>query len=400
MSWRDGLSRAAFRGVEFHVAAHEAGMGRRVQLHEYPLRDKPYAEDLGRRARTLSVEAYVLGDDYMARRDALVRAIEQPGPGTLQHPYLGEMRGSVVGFTLTESSREGGVARFVLQFVESGDAEFPRAAVNTGAAVAAAGEAAQQAVQQSFERRHRVAGRPQFVVEASATIFSGALERVRQTLGLVRGPAARVAALNRHLQDAERDLTSLLYEPAAAGHALAGAPRLLRRTVAAARRDALAAARGFYSFGTLLPPVQATTGSRRAQAVNQQELVGLVRVVAAAEAARAAADAQFESYQEAVGVRDEIVDTLDDVMLGDIEDGTYDALRALRSATVRDITTRGADLARLISWAPPSTMPVLAVAHELYADATRAAELVQRNRLRHPLFVPGAWPLEVLSDAR
>jgi prophage DNA circulation protein len=191
-----------------------------------------------------------------------------------------------------------------------------------------------------------------------------------------------------------------MYEPGSAGSALSGAVRQLVRNVADGPRDAIRMARGFYGFGSDLAAVLPITGNRRAQATNQAELLKLLRVTAAAEGARAAVDAEFESYQDAIGVRDEIVDALDTVMLAGADDATFAALRALRAAVVRDITARGANLARLVSWVPPATLPALVVAQQVYADGARAAELVQRNRIRHPLFVPGALPLEVLTDAR
>ena len=53
---------------------------------------------------------------------------------------------------------------------------------------------------------------------------------------------------------------------------------------------------------------------------------------------------------------------------------------------------------RQVAWVPQATAPALALAQQLYADALREPELVLRNRVRHPLFVPGAVPLEVLAD--
>jgi len=57
MIWRDRLRKARFRGVEFWVAADETSIGRRVVFHEYPLRDIPCAQDLGRRGRRYEVGA-------------------------------------------------------------------------------------------------------------------------------------------------------------------------------------------------------------------------------------------------------------------------------------------------------------------------------------------------------
>ena len=209
-----------------------------------------------------------------------------------------------------------------------------------------------------------------------------------------------MAQLQRNVDGYRRDLTTLIYAPVSVAQALAGSMRLLVRSVATAPRDALALARALYRFGSLLPPVAPGTTSRRAQAVAQAELVRLVRVTAAAEGARASTGVAWESYQDAISARDELVDTLDEVMLSaDLADDVYQALHALRTAVVRDVAARGGDLARLVAWTPQATMPALAVAQQVYATALREPELVQRNGVRHPLFVAGGVPLEVLADA-
>jgi prophage DNA circulation protein len=50
--WRDMLmQQASFRGVVFHVETGARLSGRRTVVHEYPKRNDPYAEDMGRAAR-------------------------------------------------------------------------------------------------------------------------------------------------------------------------------------------------------------------------------------------------------------------------------------------------------------------------------------------------------------
>ncbi|GCL64310.1 tail protein [Rubrivivax pictus] len=385
--------------MPFFVDSHEAVLGRRGQVHEFPQRDTPYVEDLGRRARVFTVEAFVLGGDYMQTRNRLLQAIEQPGPGALVHPYMGEVRASLVDCKLREATAEGGMARITMQFVEAGTARFPTASVSTSAAVTASADFAAQAVQSNFERRYAVAGKPAFVAEASGNVFTSALGGMQGALSKVRGAADQVAKLQRMVDSYKRDLTTLIYVPASAAQALVGSIRQLVRSVATAPRDALSLARALYRFGSLLPPVAPNTTSRRAQAVAQAEMVRLVRVVAAAEGARAATGVVWESYQDAVTARNDLVDTLDEVMLSaDLADEVYQALHALRTAVVRDVAARGADLARLVTWTPQGTVPSLALAQQLYANALREPELLQRNGVRHPLFVAGGVPLEVLAD--
>ena len=137
MGWKDGLRPASFRGVPFKVPGHEASYGRRGPLNEYPERDLPFFDDMGRRARQYQIEAYVLGDDYMAQRDALIGACEQKGPGTLVHFYLGSKTVVCIEAHLQESVDEGRMARFRLLFVEAGEAAYPSAQLDTRATVAA-----------------------------------------------------------------------------------------------------------------------------------------------------------------------------------------------------------------------------------------------------------------------
>jgi prophage DNA circulation protein len=72
MTWRTRMQPASFRGAGFLVEGHDGEVGRRLAVHEYPERDLPYAEDLGRKARVFKITGLVIGPDYMAQRDALL----------------------------------------------------------------------------------------------------------------------------------------------------------------------------------------------------------------------------------------------------------------------------------------------------------------------------------------
>ena len=76
-SFWPGLRPASFRGVPFDAfEEHSEAGGRRLVRHEFPLRDTPYAEDMGRKAGQWQVEAFVLRNrwaDYEAARDRLRR---------------------------------------------------------------------------------------------------------------------------------------------------------------------------------------------------------------------------------------------------------------------------------------------------------------------------------------
>ena len=130
MTWKDRLQDASFRGVPFKVEEESAGTGRRVETHEYPNRDKPYTEDLGKITFRPSITAYVVGDDCFDQRDRLIDALNKPGPGTLVHPTYGELKVCVDGEVRVSTSKsEGRIVRFDLKFVEAGELSYPTSGV-------------------------------------------------------------------------------------------------------------------------------------------------------------------------------------------------------------------------------------------------------------------------------
>lgn len=114
--WFDQLQQASFRGVPFGVLGSDGKFGRRVALHQYPNRDKPYVEDMGRSTRKISLTGFLIenslvygGGGVLSQRDAMVAAAETAGKGTLVHPTLGQLQVNVPdgGLTVSEKWDQG-----------------------------------------------------------------------------------------------------------------------------------------------------------------------------------------------------------------------------------------------------------------------------------------------------
>ncbi len=145
--WRDNLVPASFRGVIFHVEMGGVSSGRRTVVHEYPKRNIPYSEDMGRHARRWNFQAYLLlGDrgipqDLVRQRNALLTALEEDDAGTLIHPSLGEELVMCERYTFSEHRERGGYIEFDLAFVEAGSPANIIAFTDTKAAVITAARA-------------------------------------------------------------------------------------------------------------------------------------------------------------------------------------------------------------------------------------------------------------------
>ena len=124
--WRLQLRTAMFRQAAFHVEVMGQSSGRRIAMHEYPKRDDPYAEDMGRRAKTYDVTGYLiendprLGLDYRRARNDLILACEAEGPGLLILPTLPELQVACLTYQVTENRERGGYCIFAMRFVEYG----------------------------------------------------------------------------------------------------------------------------------------------------------------------------------------------------------------------------------------------------------------------------------------
>lgn len=382
-------NQGSFRGVPFIVPEHDATFGRRTALHEYPLRDLPYVEDLGRKAREFSLTVFVdnsltTDGDYLTARDALIAALEKPGSGPLVHPWFGTLQVSVTApAKLSESTREGGRATFTIACVESGELQFPNATPDTVVGVQTAAAAAETAALNDFAR---VFSAPESYLAEIEAELTRTLSKLTVAVGSVAGPiAAEIRA------------------PYNMGVAILGAVGKIG-TVATEPLRALKLYEGLFNAGNDSPAVPTTTPTRVQQAQSTQAMQQMVQRAAVLRATTASAAAVYASLNDALATRDRLLAALDAQMGATqivtsepIDDDLYQALAGLRAAVNEDLTIRGGKLPRITRYTPPTTMPALVIAHRLYGDASRADEIVARNNIRHPGFVPGGVALEVLD---
>ncbi len=391
---QDQLRPASFRGVPFQVDAADLEAGRRTQLHEYPQRDKPFSEDLGRATRTLSVTAFVVGDDYLQQAERLLAALETPGPGTLVHPWHGTLQVTVGIARVTFSTRELGVARFEIPCVEAGELTFPSVQASTQAQSRIAADGLAQAAADEFAGTFRAQGWPDFVVD-------GALADINSAIGVLSVPVPGLEALGyaERLSNALPQIVASMSQPSKLAGLLSTALGLAGVAAAGTRWASVvqSLARLAASVRLADPPPPAVVTSSRLQANRNTKAINvLIRRTLLAQAVGSSSVMPPTVYDDVVAVRDVLTASLDAEALT-AGDRVFVALQAARAGAWKDLTERARGSARLRSHTPPAPLPALAVAYALYGDAGRAYEIVTRNKIRHPGFLP-ALPLQVLMQ--
>ena len=409
MTWRAKMQPASFRGAGFLVEDADGDVGRRLAVHEYPMRDLPYAEDLGRKARIFKVTGLVIGADYMAQRDALLAACEQPGPGTLVHPFHGTMEVICQVCTYREELRAGGKAAFSLTFMEAGQRHYPTVELDFSAQAVDAANTTRALAGDVFAQVYQLTG-PAWLAAAAAGDLKTALTLV-QAVTLSLPSVLDSLAVGQFLAGLE---SALGQADTAAGAAqvaanLTGAIEGLAQVGGEQAVDGLmdladfgapnAATTGAY--GTQLTTVVATTATRQVQADNQTALTSLVRRLAISCGVEQALAAEYQSYEAGQAARDQVLTRLDEEMLlaGDQgQDEAYQALRGLYASTNQAFSAKLAGLAKLKQFTlQPAAPSALALAYDLYGDLARAEQIVALNNLPHPGLLPAGDVIQVLN---
>jgi hypothetical protein len=118
----------SLNGVPFYATDMNDQFGRRGPNHEYPDRDIPAAEDLGRKQRKYSVSGWVGGKDHVSQAKALQKAAEKVSPATLVHPIFGSLKVKIETLTLKHNvETEAGRTDIQIEAVEFGGLAFPGA---------------------------------------------------------------------------------------------------------------------------------------------------------------------------------------------------------------------------------------------------------------------------------
>ncbi|AMK09654.1 hypothetical protein AWY79_00290 [Pseudodesulfovibrio indicus] len=399
---------AKFRGKPFFVEEHELSGGRRKQVTEYPLRDDPATEDLGRKAHRFSFQAFVIGPDYMAARDALLEALDEAGPGELIHPYFGSRTVDILEWSVRESTRKGGMATFTISCVQAGKTVLPSRTVNTAVGVQTASASLTEVTAAGFVETWDVSG-PEWVRLEALDAVDSALDAISGAMDMTSMPFDMA-------NSALADITSLKAD----GLSLLNFPDLLADRLCALVDDlfdlvsfdtsGLSLFSSLFSFSSSTRAASSPLSTVGAKvAANGSALTRLIRNTALASAATAFASTTaastaststgsstgFETFDDALAVREELVQAID-ASSSEASDPEYAALTDLRVAVVQDFASRES-LPRLTSYQPAETLPAVVVAYDIYGDAAQADQIVTRNKVRHPGAIPGGSVLEVLG---
>ncbi|ELV2220028.1 DNA circularization N-terminal domain-containing protein [Escherichia coli] len=430
MAWKDRLVDASFRGVAFKTEDESLTAGRRVETHEFVNRDKPYTEDLGKATSRPKFSAYVIGDDCYEQRDRLIEALNKPGPGTLIHPAYGEMSVCVDGeINVSASSSEGRMVRFDLRFVEAGELTYPTSGAATANTLVSSCSALDDCISDNFDQ-FGMDGMPDFVQ-------NGVIDSATDMLGYVSDKMAMVdSGISAAARLMQGDI-SVLLPPPSSGKGFVDQLQAMWRSgnrLSGNASDLFTMIKNFsgISMGSDLAPRGVwKMDSKTTQSQKQQSnyVASAVRTTAISEAAYAvttlpapvvttseqsqqstgwpsvthpelnnapdeATVVDVPTWDDLVDIRDTLNTAIDKELSRTTDDRLFLALRRVKSDLNNDIKHRLIQTQKTVIRTPDEVTPALVLAATWFDNASRESDIVRRNAVAHPGFVPVA-PLRI-----
>lgn len=420
MAWLDRLQPASFKGVSFFVLGTAATKGRRVPVRRLAGQDGSRQQDLGRNEDAFSVTAFLHGADYDLARDELEGTLLEEGPGALVLPTRGELWVRVHGDIVTDENKdEGGYCSIRFHVVvEDRNAGSLRTLTDTAGSLRSASSNLAMVAEQEFVETFDTASMPSKYLTAPARAVAQVTDTLRTAQRNIYGALAAGDLLTSELEEIDASINSLLSAPSALASkmiattmAVIGIADTVRAgidrttglpTVAGSAYSNAASTRITQRASKLLAglgdssPGEASTPLADRSAQNTRAIYRASRAAALARSTETYSRSPFDSSSLALSVLTDLRDEIDALLEYSASDALFQALVDLRAAATQHLTQTATNLPRTVEYKVRTEIPALLIAHDLYGDARREAEVVARNRIPHPLFV-SAGTIEVID---
>ncbi len=396
-SWRNNLRPASFRGVPFWIDEATESGGRRVVAYEYPNRDLPTLEDLGRAATKSHVRAYVIGDDYLAQSQALIKACQDYNtPAVFMHPWRGPVSCRAGIISWTETKDKGGYCAIDIEFhADPAGAGGPVASVSTASTLLAGIGSALTVGLAAYQTVSLMIQYPALLLPMAAGLLGSAAGSL---LGLpaatIGGLGTAIAAIALAPGDDAATATAVqtVFQSAAVAAIAAATPAtptddpvLGESPLLAPAADPSGGLAALATWGASLP-----VPANPVLAAQQAAMVALVQGSAVLAVLTVYASIDWPSSNAAATARDQVQTMLDAQLdsASDLDqDDLYRAWQVIASQAMLDLIARAQALPSVETWTMQASLPSLVLAYDWFQDADRADEIAVMNDVPDPMFM-------------
>ncbi|MGD8499274.1 MAG: DNA circularization N-terminal domain-containing protein [Phycisphaerales bacterium] len=384
------LEQASFKGVPFGVPDETRTRGgRKTVTHEFVNSDKRVVEDLGLFQKIFTIPGVVTNSDdqYFARRNALINALEEPGEGVLSHPFLGKFTAVAKRYDLVERFTELGRADFSMTFERAQDRIEPLPDAFTIFNVKSRQETVLAATGDEVANKFEVSRPFPFNFTAATNklqAIGAAFDFVTTTFDRALGEIDTFAQI---LTDFRNDILRLVNLPQQLVNSLTN---LYDSAVALAQtpKEAFQTLERFFGFGDDDPEIPQTTFERIERLANRTLLNQFMQVGALSFAYERAANIDFFTVREIDLFAEKLEAQYDKVFPGLTNNDLANDLTDLRVTTNEFLDIQRLNVKKIVDFETgPTTLQALA--YQLYGSVEDFERLASLNDIKDTDFVSG-----------
>lgn len=412
-SWKQKLRQASFKGIPFYIEAISGETGRRGHLHEYPNRNTAYFEDMGKKTTLQNIEAFVIGDNYLENERQLIEACGSCGVGVLVHPFHGNFNVVCTNCAYSLKSSEMGISRLTLSFTETDEIVLPVVSEDFKDKLLSLSNTTNIEINSNFLNKFNIEGLSSDVInsigETIKTFANKALDaldfvnsKIDDAQNIADGKLSIVDSITNvalKMSDTLNNAVSLLKTPEAFMARISALYDIISSF--SNPMDAIRSIKNVSNLNVAKEIEKIDINSKKGQreAENKQQLELLCQRAGIVSQANIISSMEFKSSKEAEEILNDFINQVEEQILTKVstDENTLQSLKDLRSVLIKDITTTIKKLPEVKIIKIPQSIPSVVLAYELYGDIDRADEIIKRNNIFKPGFMPAMVELEVLS---
>ena len=373
-NWLRAFRPATFRGVAFEVDIESASGARRLSISPIAYAETSVIEDMGRDPRAFSIRAYVVGDSADSRAALFMSMLDRKDPGMLVLPMLAPLRARVIQWSLRREKDYAGHIAFDIEFIEEGLGAVPfgnggaagvlgdlmaTASILVGAVfvLAMAGSKRQSAADAAVEAQARFTSVQSLTTPSTpgAKLIQGATVEFSQSVLQIGSQPSRSGVA---MVTAWRQL------------ALHGEPRDLKSLIST-------------ELSALATQIPETSAAAEIKSTEGACMVAALAIAGVRDQYPARQDASAERERLSL-YAGPVLETMGDRVGAEL----LDWLSNLTGQAALSLSRQSATQAPLVRVETGVFLSATRAAFELYGDANRAAEIVDRNRVPTPAIMP------------
>lgn len=302
------------------------------------------------------------------------------------------------------------MVRFSLTFVESGDKGYPAGVPNTARQLEDENESLLDSIIAKYKAAMALVNKAKMSITQLQNGIAGVQMAIQREISQITGLVSSVVVLADMVMNFPDNLSSMLR---AQFSSMTGE----FDRFSSSKREAGSQVESAQAIAALPPPSGGAATVAAVQAtrdlVREILIVYAVRVVSAMpivlppaalpgvptvaqQTALPIERPEVPTADEVLALRDALVAALwEAALVAPFEH--FERLQSVRKLVKEHLTAVAKASVRMVAVTPKQSLPALVLAYQQFGDATRAAEIVTRNKITHPGFLP-PLPLQVAQE--